>query len=77
MFVEYDEYTIICMYLGLPVDLSVLLDTEHDSTLTDLINQWIVTLSTSKSSITYPTSTNELHGLPNEYIDLMNQVSQG
>ena len=72
-----DEYSTICLYLGLPVELSDLFDTEHESGLNDLINNWIATLSTSKPSIKYPTIVNQLYPLPQEYIDLMNQVSQG
>ncbi|CAF3522414.1 unnamed protein product [Rotaria sp. Silwood1] len=72
-----DEYSTICHYLGLPICLSKLLDTENERFSNDLINNWISTLSTSKSLITYPILVNELHPLPKEYIDLMNQVSQG
>ncbi|CAF4308834.1 unnamed protein product, partial [Rotaria sp. Silwood2] len=72
-----DEYSTICHYLGLPICLSKLLDTENERFSNDLINNWILTLSTSKSLIKYPILVNELHQLPKEYIDLMNQVSQG
>ncbi|CAF4454490.1 unnamed protein product, partial [Adineta steineri] len=72
-----DEYSTICHYLGLPICLSKLFDIENERCLNDLINNWISNLSTSKSLIKYPVSVNELYQLPKEYIDLMNQVSQG
>ncbi|CAF1204742.1 unnamed protein product [Rotaria sordida] len=72
-----DEYSIICHYLGLPICLSKLFDIENERFSNDLINNWISNLSTSKSLIKYPILVNELHPLPKEYIDLMNQVSQG
>jgi hypothetical protein len=72
-----DEYSTICLYLGLPICLSKLLDIENERCLNDLINNWISNLSTSKSLIKYPILVNELYHLPKEYIDLMNQVSQG
>ncbi len=72
-----DEYSTICCYLGLPNCLSKLFDTENERCLNDLINNWILNLTTNKSSIKYPILVNELYPLPKEYIDLMNQVSQG
>ena len=75
--VDLDEYSTISLYLGLPTDVADLFDVENESNLSDLINHWIATLSTSKSPMKYPTAINELHPLPHEYIDLMNQVSQG
>jgi hypothetical protein len=77
MFQESDEYSTICLYLGLPIHLSKLLDTENERCLNNLINNWISNLSISKSSIKYPILINQLHPLPKEYIDLMNKVSQG
>lgn len=80
MFFSYqglDEYSTICLYLGLPICLSKLLETENERCLSNLINNWILNLSTSKSTIKYPILVNELYHLPTEYIDLMNQVSQG
>jgi len=74
---ELDEYSTISLYLGLPIDVADLFDIEHESNLSDLVNHWILTLSNNKSSIRYPTTINELHSLPHEYIDLMNKVSQG
>lgn len=72
-----DEYSTICTYLGLPICLSKLFDIENERYLNNLINNWILNLSTSKSTIKYPILVNELHSLPSEYIDLMNKVSQG
>ncbi|CAF3756931.1 unnamed protein product [Rotaria socialis] len=72
-----DEYSTICHYLALPICLSKLLDAENERFSNDLINSWISNLSTSKSPVKYPILVNELHSLPREYIDLMNQVSQG
>ncbi|UJR10060.1 hypothetical protein I4U23_014282 [Adineta vaga] len=74
---DLDEYSAICRYLGLPTCLSELLDTDNERCLNDLINNWISNLSTNKSLVKYPIAINELYSLPKEYIDLMNQVSQG
>ncbi|CAF0909766.1 unnamed protein product [Adineta ricciae] len=75
--VDFDEYSAICQYLGLPTSLSELLNTDNERCVNDLINSWISNLSTGKSLVKYPISINELHPLPKEYIDLMNQVSHG
>ena len=72
-----DEYSTICQYLGLPRCLSNLFDTDNERCLNDLMNNWILNLTTNKSSMKYPIAVNELNPLPKEYIDLMNQVSQG
>lgn len=75
--VGLDEYSTICEYLGLPKCLSKLFETENERCLNDLMNNWISNLTTNKSTVKYPIAVNELHPLPKEYIDLMNQVSQG
>lgn len=75
--IGFDEYSTICEYLGLPKCLSKLFDTENERCLNDLMNNWISNLTTNKSTIKYPIAVNELYPLPKEYIDLMNQVSQG
>ena len=75
--IGFDEYSTICEYLGLPKCLSKLFDTENERCLNDLMNNWISNLTANKSTIKYPIVVNELHPLPKEYIDLMNQVSQG
>ena len=72
-----DEYTNMCAYLGLPTNLSKLFDFDNGNYLNELVDNWLGNLSISKSSVKYPILVNRLYALPREYIDLMNQVSQG
>lgn len=74
---DIDEYSTICLYLGLPIDISTLLDTDGQSGLNNLINDWISAASNRKIQIKYPTTINQLYRLPDEYIDLMNQIATG
>ena len=67
----------MCAYLGLPTNLSKLFDFDNGNYLNELVDNWLGNLSISKSSVKYPILVNRLYALPREYIDLMNQVSQG
>ncbi|XP_050407008.2 E3 ubiquitin-protein ligase UBR2 isoform X1 [Patella vulgata] len=76
------EFEILCKYLSLPSNLSVLLDNSGQIT-TALIKSWCMSplikermSASSEPIITYPTRINQLVELPDDFSELINQASK-
>ncbi|XP_038072010.1 E3 ubiquitin-protein ligase UBR2-like isoform X2 [Patiria miniata] len=77
-----DEFEQLCRYLAVPSDLSSLVSNEQEPIMQDLIKAWCQhpdlksqLSDTSADVIRFPMVVNRLIELPEDYSDLMNNVS--